>query len=289
MRTLIIGGRGLVGSALKRQIPDALVGIQAEAKEPNQVYIDITKYETLFKVFSQFRPEVVYLSASITHVDKCEDYGTDTVNIKGAITVLRLCESFESKLVYFSSSYVFDGKKKESYSVLDETNPLSNYGKQKVTVENQILQSDTKSLIIRTVGVYGPERTNKNFAKQVLSAIFSGKEVFAPIDQKMNPVLSVDLAKITIQLTHKQTGLWHVAGDTCITKYEFARRIAAYYDMANLIKPRTTEEMNQKAKRPKNGCLDCDELKRIGIDIPNFDAGLVKFVSLPWSTPNDHL
>lgn len=288
MRTLIIGGRGLVGSALKRQIPDALIGIQAEAKEPNQAYIDITKYETLFKVFSQFRPQLVYLPASIAHVDKCEDYGTDMVNIRGATTVLRLCESFESKLVYFSSSYVFDGKKKDAYTVLDETGPLNNYGKQKVIVENLILQSDVKSLVIRTVGVYGPERTNKNFAKQVLSAVFRSREVFAPIDQKMNPILSLDLARITIQLASKQTGLWHVAGDTCVTKYEFARRIASYYGMENLVKPKTTEEMNQKASRPKNGCLDCKELKRVGISIPSFDAGLIRFLSLPWS-PNDKI
>lgn len=276
MRSLIIGARGLVGSALKKRLPDALGGIAIESGE--FAYVDVTKYETLFKVFSTFRPEIVYLSAAIAHVDKCEDFGTSVVNVKGALTVLRLCESFNAKLVWFSSSYVFDGDKKTPYTVLDDTNPVNNYGKQKVTVENLILDSEAKFLIVRTVGVYGEERTKKNFAKQVISSIFRGQKVFAPNDQTMNPILSSDLARVTIKLAESHTGIWHVAGDTRLTKYQFAKRIAGYFGYENLVESRSSEEMQQKAKRPKNGCLDCSELERIGIKIPSFDAGLVSFL-----------
>lgn len=272
-----------MGSALSKRIPNALCGIQVETYEKNYSYMDITKYETLFKVFSSYRPDVVYLSAAIAHVDKCEDFGTNVVNIKGVLTVLRLCESFNAKLVWFSSSYVFDGEKKSPYTVLDDTNPINNYGRQKVTVENLILGSEAKFLIIRTVGVYGEERTKKNFAKQVISTVFSGKKVYAPNDQTMNPILSSDLAKITVQLSEKQTGIWHVAGDTCLTKYQFAKRIAGYFGFENLVEARTSEEMQQIAKRPKNGCLDCSELERVGIKIPNFDAGLVSFLGMEFN------
>lgn len=283
MKSLIIGGRGLVGSALKHQIPDALIGINVEPKESNQVYTDITKYETLFKVFKNHRPQIVYLPAAITNVDKCESQSTDIVNIRGATTVLRLCESFESKLVYFSSSYVFDGNKKEPYSVLDETKPLNNYGQQKLAMENLMLQSDAKCLIVRTVGVYGVERTKKNFAKQVISAIFSGKSVYAADDQYMNPILSSDLARLVVRLSQKHAGLWHVAGDTCLTKYEFARKIAGYFGLESMIKSVTSDDMNQKAMRPKNGCLDCSDLITAGFNIPNFDAGLARFLSLEYN------
>lgn len=279
MKSLIIGARGLVGSALKKRLPDALGGIAVETNNPDFVYMDITKYETLFRVFREYRPDVVYLSAAIAHVDKCEDFGTSVVNVKGVLTVLRLCESFNTKLVWFSSSYVFDGTKKSPYTVLDDPNPINNYGNQKLTVENLILQSDAKFLIVRTVGVYGEERTKKNFAKQVISSIFRGQKVYAPDDQTMNPILSSDLAKITIRLAEKQTGIWHVAGDTCLTKYQFAKRIAGYFGFENLVEPKTSEEMQQKAKRPKNGCLDCSELERVGIKVPSFDAGLVQFLA----------
>lgn len=284
MKSLIIGSRGLVGSALARQIPNAIHGIPVEAKEPNARYTDITKYESLFKVFSNERPDVVYLPAAIAHVDRCEEsHGTDVVNVRGAITVLRLCESFGAKLVYFSSSYVFDGKKKTPYTIQDETFPINYYGKQKETVENTILASDAKFVIIRTVGVFGTERLKKNFAKQVISVIFSSKKVFVPNDQFMNPILSNDLARISIRLADKHQGIFHVAGDTCLSKYEFAVKIAEKFGLEKLIIPKTTEEMQQKAPRPKNGCLNCDSLKELGLFVPSFDEGLTRFCSLEFN------
>lgn len=280
MKSLIIGARGLVGSALKRQLPNAIEGSPVEPKGKNQVYTDITKYETLFKVFTNHRPDVVYLPAAMAHVDKCEDSsGSDVVNVRGAITVLRLCESFEAKLVYFSSSYVFDGNKKTPYTEQDELCPVNHYGEQKKIVEDTILRSDAKFVIIRTVGVYGTERLKKNFAKQVISAIFSNRPVFAPTDQTMNPVLSDHLARISVRLADKHNGVFHVAGDTCLSKYEFALRIAKYFNMEGLVNPITTSEMKQKAVRPKNGCLDCSHIQKIGMDIPSFDAGLISFLS----------
>jgi dTDP-4-dehydrorhamnose reductase len=166
---------------------------------------------------------------------------------------------------------------------LDVANPINSYGRQKLTVENMILKSKLPSLIIRTVGVYGEERQKKNFAKQVISTVFKGQKVICPNDQKMNPILSVDLAKITIKLAEKHTGLWHVAGDTCVTKFEFAKRIAGYFGLGSLVEGVSTEQMKQIAKRPLNGCLDCSELNRAGINIPSFDTGLTNFLGMEYN------
>lgn len=280
MKSLIIGSQGLVGSALVKCLPDALQGVQMEASDSKQVYIDLIKYETLFKVFSNYRPDVVYLAGAIAAVDKCEDWGSSIVNVKGSTYVLRLCEMFESKLVFYSSSYVFDGKKQSPYEVDDEPNPIQQYGKQKLTVENLINQGDTDYLIIRTVGVFGTERKKKNFAKQVISSVFAGKDVYAPTDQYMNPILSTDLAKISVNLVNqKATGIFHVAGDTCVSKFEFAKRVAGYFGYENKVKPLTTLEMQQRALRPEMGCLDCSGLLEYGITIPSLNAGIQKFLA----------
>ena len=282
MKSLIIGARGLVGSAIKRQVPDAIEGIPVEPKKhTNQMYTDITKYESLFKVFSNVRPDVVYLSAAITNVDKCEESkGTDTVNVSGPITVLRLCESFGAKLIYLSSSYVFDGMKRLPYKETDIPCPVNYYGEQKHVVEKAISNSDASHIIVRTVGVYGTERLKKNFAKQVISNIFAGKEVYAPHDQFMNPVLSDDLAQVVVQLVDKKyKGLIHVSGNECMSKYEFARSIAKHFGLENKVHSVKTESMHQKARRPINGCLDCSHLETLGIKTPSFLGGMARFMA----------
>ena len=197
MKSLIIGSQGLVGSAISRMVPNAVCGIQMEAFEKHQMYIDITKYETLFKAFSIHRPKIVYLAAAIADVNSCESYGASTVNVRGSTNVVRLCEQFDSKLVFYSSSYVFDGTKDAPYTEKDEPSPIQQYGVQKLTMEDLISQSDLDYVIIRTVGVFGTERKKKNFAKQVISSVFAGKTVYAPDDQWMNPILSDDLAMVS--------------------------------------------------------------------------------------------
>lgn len=286
MKSLIIGSQGLVGSALKRKLPDALEGIHREIdkrKDKNKVHIDLTKYETLFRVFSDYRPQVVYLPAAITNVDKCEGVGANHVNVLGSTTVLRLCEQFESKLVFFSSSYVFDGKSDAPYLPNAEKNPINNYGIQKSTVEDLILKSDAKFVIVRTVGVFGVEKAKKNFAKQVISTVFKGQKIFVPNDQYMNPILSDDLARITIQLAERENGLFHVAGDTSLSKYDFAVKIAKYFGLEGNVVGISTDEMKQVAARPRMGSLDCSRLTKLGITIPSLDAALVSFLALEFN------
>lgn len=285
MKTLIIGARGLIGSALSRQIPNAICGIPVETHKKNFVYLDITKYETLFKVFSLLRPDVVYLTAAIAHVDRCEQSkGTDVVNINGTKTVLSLCDAFGSKLVWFSSSYVFDGNKRGAYREMDETCPINYYGEQKRIIEESIAVSGVSHIVIRTVGVYGTERLKKNFAKQVISNTFAGRNVYAPSDQYMNPILSDDLAKVTVHLVDKGfKGLIHVSGNECISKYDFAKRVAENFGMQELVLAVKTSDMSQRAKRPKNGCLDCSYLESLGIQIPSFRGGLARFMSMAYN------
>lgn len=274
MSDLIIGSQGLLGSALSRQLPKAVQGVLMEAKNKKQMYIDISKQETVEKAFAIHKPEIVYLSAAITNVDACETgMGTSVVNVRGATRVLRACEAYGSKLVFYSTSYVFDGKKKSPYTVDDETNPIQRYGHQKLVMENLISSSGIDHVIIRTVSIFGRERRKKNFAKQILSLVFSGKTAIVPSDQYTNPIFANDLAKISIILAHTDGGIHHVAGDTCLSKFEFAQRIAGHFGYADRIKPFTESEHQQTAPRPKMGCLENT------VPAPSLDFGIQQFLA----------
>lgn len=276
-KSLIIGS-GLIGTALRKQIKENVLYTSRDTTKGT--YVDISNYESLFSVFSEYRPNVVYLAASNAYVDACEDIETNRDNVRGPVMVLRLCEQFECKFVFFSSSYVFNGKSRYPYSEKQELNPVQNYGKQKEAVENLILTSDAKYVIIRTVGVFGSDINRRNFVTQVIDTVSTKKKVYAPIDQFMNPINSDDLASITVQLANKYNGIFHVAGDECLTKYDFALRVAKYLDREKYVIPVTSEEMKQKALRPKMGCLDCSVIEERGIKIPSFENGLQRFMSM---------
>lgn len=282
MRTLIIGA-GLVGSALKKVLPDAVVGVRyIPNRSKNEVRIDLNDYGCLLQAFGSIRPNIIYLPAALTNVDECEDKETNKTNVTGVSSIVALCESFGAKLVFFSSSYVFDGKSKTPYLTTDLPNPINNYGHQKHMAEQMILCSTANSLIIRTVGVFGEERDKKNFGKSVLARAFQGQEIKAPTDQFMNPILSTELAKIVVRLAEKQRGIFHVAGDTCLSKYDFAMQLTRVFGLESLVVPIKTKELKQMAERPRMGCLDCSGLLGLGLTIPSFTDGLTRFLEMDY-------
>lgn len=271
MNDIIFGADGLVGRALQKFLPKATRYTHED--------VDITSYEGLMRVFDSQRPKVVYLAAANTNVDACEDVNTGKVNIGGTLLVLRLCEMYAAKLVWFSSSYVFNGRSRQAYAEQAVRDPIQEYGKQKARVEQEILMSHHPALIIRTVGVFGPERGKKNFVKGVAAAVASKKIVMAPTDQYMNPILSYDLAETVVGLAAHHQGIYHVAGDDTMSKYEYARMVAGFFGKEKLIEGVTSDMLKQKALRPKMGALKCEELERNGFKIPSFQLGLERFLS----------
>ncbi len=272
MSDIILGGDGLVGRALGRILPSAI----RYGREPG---VDITDYNQLLWAFDSHRPKTVYLCAANSNVDACESKATDAVNVGATIMTLRLCEMFDTKLVWFSSSYVFNGLSRVPYDEGHPTDPVQHYGYQKETVERHILHSAHKALIVRTVGVFGSERGNKNFVKSVAASVSSGKKVFAPIDQYMNPIYAVDLAELTVRLAGKFNGIWHVAGDDTVSKYEFAMEVAKFFGKERLVEGVTSDQTKQKAHRPSMGALDCSELaQHLKVGCPSLSTRLPHFL-----------
>ncbi len=271
MSDIILGANGLIGKALGRQLPSA--------KRFDHSMLDINDYNSMVQVFDNERPKIVYMAAAIANVDYCENKKTDGVNVGGTIMTLRLCEMFDAKLVWFSSSYVFNGLSRVPYEESHPTDPVQHYGYQKETVEHQILHSGHKALIIRTVGVFGSENGNRNFVKNVANACATGRKVFAPADQYMNPIYAVDLAELTVRLAPRFGGIWHVAGEDTVSKYDFALEVAKYFGKERLVEAVTSDSLNQKAHRPRMGALDCSELSQhLKVGCPDLTVRLKQFL-----------
>jgi dTDP-4-dehydrorhamnose reductase len=285
MENVIIGANGLVGHAFMRYL-DA-VGTFRNCQDnlvegKKYEYLDITDKQKVGEFFAKHKPRKVFLAAANPWVDGCENPETDKVNISGITHVISNCN--EAQLIFFSSSYVFDGESGVPYKHKDETFPVNRYGRQKEQIEKLIQNREgLQYLIIRTVGVFGHEGSPKNFVAQIQKAVKENRKVYVPSDQTMNPVWANDLAKTVIHLSNRYSGeIFHVAGDKCLSKYEFAINVA--YKLGckkphELIVGMKSEDMKQLANRPKNGCLDCGQLQARAMSIPHFEKGLWKFLS----------
>lgn len=103
MRTFIAGHRGLVGSAIHRLIPNAIVRRRDE--------LDLRWGDHVWRFFDRERPEHVYLAAAevggIQHnIDKCGDMIRSNLEIQ--TVVIDACSHFEVKrLCFLGSSCIY--------------------------------------------------------------------------------------------------------------------------------------------------------------------------------------
>lgn len=282
MTDLVIGANGLIGSSIMSYL-DAVGTFYNKTQRMipgrKRDYLDIAEKHGVFSMFEKHRPKRVFLTAGVTNVDWCETLESDKVNTFGVSHVIAGCRDFDAQLIFFSSPYVFDGKSQTPYKPREATSPINRYGRQKENAEKVILSIEgLQYLIIRTVAIFG----GNDFVYQIKKAVKENKRVHVPVDQTVNPVYAPDLAKTVIHLSERYSGdIFHVAGNRCLTYYDFAIQIAyklGHKKPHDLIIGMKLADMEQLAQRPVNACLDCKTLEARAMTVPNLERGLNTFL-----------
>ncbi|MDQ3705916.1 MAG: NAD(P)-dependent oxidoreductase [Chloroflexota bacterium] len=253
---LIIGASGQVGEYLVRAAANAgfeSVGTYQTHEVEGMRHLDIRNEAQISSLLEELQPTVVYLPASLANVDYCELHPEEgyAINVEGVRNVVQAVNKTPAKLVYFSSDYVFDGKA-GPYAEEDPTNPICEYGVQKVLAEHYVALHARDYIVVRTTVVYGWERQGKNFIYRLLNTLTAGEVLRVPVDQVGSPTYSPDLSRAVVDLAISDAqGVYHVVGPELANRYEFACEAAKVFGLdTNLVQPVTTEELRQTAKRP---------------------------------------
>ena len=244
--------------------------------------IDITNYEQSEKKIIKISPDVIILTAAMTNVDQCEVDRklASKINVKGALNIVKVCTKTNSKLVFLSTDFVFDGKKKRGYCYkeTDIPNPLSYYAKTKYKAELIIFNSGIEYLICRAAVLYGWNKTKLNFITWILNNLKLNNQISIVTNQINSPTHVINLAQIILKLIEKKTkGIYNTAGNCALNRYEIALKCAEVFGYnKNLIIP--VDFFEQKAIRPKNVGLDISKLKNLietELKIYNLEEGLI--------------
>jgi dTDP-4-dehydrorhamnose reductase len=229
------------------------------------IFLDIADTNAVRQFILNYNPTVIYLPASLSNVDYCELHPKESskINVQGVMNFVNALKGSDSRLVYFSSDYIFDGIK-GPYSELDAPNPICEYGRQKLISEQYISQNFTNYLICRSTVVYSWEIQGKNFVQRLVHSLRNNVMTKVPIDQIGTPTYAPNLIQVLLELVHhEETGVFNIVGPELISRYEFAKIVAKIFDLdEQLIIGIETKDLNQPAKRPYNGGLIIDKVKK---------------------------
>jgi len=289
-KLLIIGGASLVGSTIIDYAPNDYEIFATENITPinnpkiSSLKLDLlTNKKQILDYIEKIKPSAVIHTVAFPNVDFCESNHelTDLLHVKITEDISEICSKVNSKLIYFSTDAIFDGKKSGKYLESDTPNPLSYYGKTKLEAEKIILKNSNNS-ILRTTVIYG-WHTRSRFTNWVLNNLKNKKIVNAFTDQHNTPTLVDDLARSVFKIIENDLcGLFHTSGKSCLNRFEFAQKLAVTFGLdENLIQPTKSSEISQVAPRPKNGCLDSTQFEEKSDMIFNgIDSGISHIFSL---------
>ena len=284
-KILIIGGTSLVGSTFLKYAPknSELFVTEHELSftESNitSKKIDLLKDKNkISEYIREINPAVVIHTVAFSSVDFCEtnQKSADLLHVEITKDITETCNEINSKLIFFSTDAVFDGRKNQKYSEDETPKPLSYYGKTKLNAEKIVLTGNDRNVVLRTTVIYGHQKRSR-FTEWVLENLKNQQPVTAFTDQYNTPTLVDDLSKAIVKIIELDlSGLFHASGKTCINRYDFALKLAEKFHLdKELVLPTLTSEKNQTAPRPKNGCLDSTKLENlIGMEFCDIDSGI---------------
>jgi len=223
---------------------------------------DITDRHRVSQIFQQHRPTLLFNCAAHTGVDQCEDEPerANAINGTGPANLAELSREYRTKLVHFSTDFIFDGHIDQPYRPKDTPNPLSAYGKSKLLGEQSIQNVPQLAwLTVRTAWLYG--RYGNCFPKIIVDRARAGHALKVVDDQVGCPTYAPDLAKAVLDLLdHGATGIWHLTNSSPTSWYEFAKAIVSEFKIEAEVTPISTAQWvairPKQAKRPRYSVLD---------------------------------
>jgi dTDP-4-dehydrorhamnose reductase len=262
---IITGGGGMLAHALAQRLRAR--GMEYVAVDRSQC--DVTRADDLEGLFKTYRPTLLFNCAAHTRVDQCEDEPERAAAINGRAPgeMARLCRQHGTRLVHYSTDFVFDGQSDRPYRPGDPTSPLSAYGRTKLEGEQRLQEYAPSSwLIVRTSWLFGQH--GSCFPKTIVQMARAGRAMRVVDDQFGSPTHTIDLAEATLSLMDKNAcGIFHVSNSQTTSWYGFAKATLQAFGLSAGLEPTSTRDWlttrPRQAVRPAYSAMDCSEFVEV--------------------------
>ena len=199
-KILVTGGSGRFAKVLKNKHQNLNLYF-ASKKECN-----ILSEKSILKTIKKIKPNIVLHTAALSRPMNIHENDVNKsidLNIVGTSNLVKICNKFNIKIIYFSTSYVYEGKK-NNYSEDSPVKPFNNYGLSKLGGECAVSMYKN-SLILRLSMTEKPFMYKKAYDNLIANYMFHE-----------------DLVKILPKII-KEKGIINVGGKSQ-SVYSFAKK-----------------------------------------------------------------
>jgi dTDP-4-dehydrorhamnose reductase len=277
MKYLISGGNGQLAQAFIEAFESRSIDFIA----PDKASLDITNSDDVAEAVASYKPEVILNCAAYNLVDQAEKdpERAFAVNSLGPKNLALAASRHKAVLVHFGSDYVFDGEKQSGlYIEEDRTNPLNQYGKSKLSGEEQIREQGPEFLILRSSWIYGEGK--QNFIRKLIHWARTQEFLKVASDEFSVPTRTNVLVDMTLRsLDAGIRGLRNLTNTGYCSRYEWATVIANSAGLKNFLRPVSMDVFQLPARRPKFSAMSNKTISsELNVRIPYWQESVESFL-----------
>ena len=290
MKILVFGKDGQLGRAFQDEWHRQELSNENEICFVGRSECDLSNLIQLEGLLNDYAPECIINAAAYTAVDKAETEASlaFAINATAPELMAKYSANHGVTFLHFSTDYVFDGAKQGFYEEIDQTSPLSIYGKSKEMGEQVVVKAfdaasngNSQYAILRASWVYGDGgnfiQTILRLAKERTSLRVINDQFGIPTSAKWLAQLVYLLALDGNHLRLFKSGIYHAVprGETnwhqlaCLTVQTALDNGQLLQLDPNAIIAIPSSEYPLPAPRPMNSRLSSKklevELKRLGL------------------------
>lgn len=231
LKIVVTGGSGRFGKVLKDNV-------DKNYYFPNKKELNILKLNSIIKYLKKVKPKYLIHLAGLSRPLSLHEQDLEKsikLNIIGTSNVTIACSKLNIKLIFFSTSYLYPGKK-GNYKETDPLLPQNNYAWSKLGAESAV-KMYKNSLILRV------SMTEKPFIHK-----------YAFADMKTNFIFHNEFVKI-LKKVLRFKGTLNIGGPS-MTVYDFAKKYNSKVKKKYLKK-------TKNIKIPLNSSMNLNRLKKL--------------------------
>lgn len=293
MQTVLLFGKtGQVGFELEHAL-----GPACRLIAPGHAEADLTDADAIRALIKNAKPDVIVNAAGFTIVDSAESRPELAMQLNATAPgiIAECAEQCAAVLIHYSTTFVFDGTRREPYTETSTPNPVNAYGRSKLAGERAVIAACRRHLILRANWVYSARRTN--FALAMLKLAREKTELEIVNDQIGSPTWARDYAAATARLIadggrlRENPGIYHLSAQSHCSRMQWAQKLidcarampGAEKGWATL-RPTTTAQYPHPAPRPLYTVTSNQKIEAaFGIRMPVWEDRIEPFVrTLQW-------
>ncbi len=229
MSILIVGASGFIGDRLYQSFSKKYHTFGTSSQNIDGLFhFNIVKddIEQLLKTI-QFKdiPKIAIITTAISNIDQCfkQKELAYHINVTKMEKLIQTLNHNGFKVIFLSTDFVFDGKDGNYYETTSQ-NPITEYGKQKAIIEQNIFKYSSSNVVARLSKTVSNRKEAKNIFFEWLELVNKGENITCIKGQKFVPTDVEDVVDaIEKIILNDLNGVYNIVADNGYFRVDLAK------------------------------------------------------------------